>query len=246
MSHKSTPGQRGRLYLQAHRDSQYTNLPKAHREAKQEIMRQLEREDNTVRERAMVGSDKHFDQPLSPGEREHQRNWQQEESLDHGHVLTRRRELDHPTTPTAAGARTPARPPRGRGRRRSRTIRSVQQAASANPVGSATASAAGLFWELLTAGILLSILYLVLSKGGTNVTTSVLNGLTGALGRLASPTNDLFTPTTAAKPSSSSKRAPARASTPTPTPRSFLGPMPPASVLGNKLPSYANLAPTIP
>jgi hypothetical protein len=236
MSRQSTPGQHGRLYLQAHRDSQLTNLPAEHRQAREDIMSQLERKDQGIRERALTGSNRHFDQPLTPGEREHQRNWQQQEGLDHGQVLDRRRALDQPAT--ARGQRASS-----RGRRRPSMTRrgpsTTRRAIEHNPVGEGAAGAAGLFWELITAGVALSILFLLLSKTGSTAYSSVLNGLTGALGRLADPHNDLFTPSAPQKAPSAPQKAPS-------VKRANARPPASAGVFGPALPSYATLTPTIP
>jgi hypothetical protein len=193
---KSTPGQRARLYLEAHRDSGMTGLPDEHRQARQDIMSQLEREDPGVRERALVGSDKHFDRRLEKGERSYQQSWQRREGLDVGDVTKRRKDLDRDQDAPApiSGGRRPGtrrrgRSPRGGGRSPIRTITRNAPAAAG--------SVAGIAWELFIAGIAVSLLYLILTsseKGGNDVLEDTLTGVTGAFTRLTDPKDTLFSP----------------------------------------------------
>lgn len=194
---KSTPGQRSRQYMQMHRDSGYTGLPDEHRESREEIMRQLERQDEGVRERALVGGPKHFDRPLTKDERSYQQHWQREEGLDVGDVERRRKDLGS-SSPKPRGRRSQGagrrhQPPGGR--RRS-SFRRVAAPVTSSPTGEAAASGAGLFWEMFAGGIVLSLLLLVLSSKGTKVTSGILGGITGAFARLADPSSDLFGPST--------------------------------------------------
>lgn len=239
---KSTPGQRSRLYMEMHRDSGYTGLPDEHRESREEIMRQLEEKDAGVRERALVGGPKHFDRPLTKDERSYQQHWQREEGLDVSDVERRRKDLGS-SSPKPRGRRSQGAGRRS-GRRRSTFRRAVRPVASA-PAGEAAASGAGLFWEVFAGGIVISLLYLVLSSKGTQVTGGILGGITGAFNRLADPTNNLFGP--------SKRPATKRAAAPTGTGGGAplaggLAPKTPTGkqIIAGPLPSFATLTPTIP
>lgn len=242
---KSTPGQRARLYLQAHRDSGMTGLPDEHRQARQDIMSQLEREDQGVRERALVGSGQHFDRRLEKGERSYQQNWQRREGLDVGDVTRRRKDLDRDQdAPKPSGGRRPGTPgPRrkygGRGRSPIRRI--------TNNAPAAATSVAGIAWELFIAGVAVSLLYLVLTsseKGGNNVLEDALTGVTGAFARLADPTNNLFGPakaTAAAAKTSTAKTAATQV--PQVGPSKSAGSSVVSTTFGAALPDFSTLSP---
>jgi hypothetical protein len=239
----STPGQRARLYLEAHRDSGMTGLPDEHRQARQDIMSQLERQDPGVRERALVGSDQHFDRRLEKSERSYQQAWQRREGLDVGDVTQRRKDLDRDQdAPKPSGGRRPGthrRAPisrRGGGRSRIRTITSNTPPAAA--------SIAGIGWELFIAGIAISLLYLILTssekKGaGANVLEDALGGVTGAFTRLTDPTNNLFGPATkAAGKAKATARQVAQVG-----PSKSAGEAIVTSTFGAKLPNYSTSSP---
>ena len=208
---KSTPGQRARLYLQAHRDARMTALPGEHKAAREELMRQLEREDPGVRERALVGSDSHFDRPLEKGEKDYQRHFQREERLDHGQVLERRRALTASAAPHGGRRRpVPPRPAQHRARRAAqRTSGYVRDTAAA--VAPPPVKAGGnILYGALLAGVGLSMLYLLLTRTGATVSLTNLFG--GGFRRLASASTPLFgTPA----PSSNSSAMNAWLATPT-------------------------------
>lgn len=186
---ESTPGQRARLYLEMHRDTRMTGLPDEHRAARQDVIRGLEREDEGVRERALVGSDRHFDRPLSTGERAYQQHWQREERLDHGQVLERRRNLSGGSSPGGeheGRRRRTAVPPR-----RPSPTRPIRKAADA--VASTAAAVApapvtrgtGIALNAAAAGVGLAMLDLLLRNGKT--TGNLITAITGLFNRVVSP-----------------------------------------------------------
>jgi hypothetical protein len=248
--HKSTPGKRAHLYLQTHRDARYSNLPDAQRESREQLLGGLEREDPGVRDRALVGSAQHFDQPLSKGERAYQQHWQGEEGLDVGDVTRKRKELDRdPSVPTNPGRR-----PGAGGRRTSSGGRRRSSRAITRNAPAAATDVAGMFWDFLMAGIAISVLYLVLTssnkKGGTNVLLDSLSGFTGAFARLADPTNNLFGP--ASKSAAAATPAPSGTGGGAPL-KGGLAPIikkpskaTKAAVFGAALPNYSAVTPTIP
>lgn len=191
--HTSTPGQRARQYLEAHRDVRMTALPGEHKQARQDIMSQLERQDPAVRERALVGTDRHFDRPLNKGEKEYQSYWRREEGLDVGDTQRRARELDanhggrrRPAVPPRP---SPTRPPRSRAQRAAGYIQ--QTAATANTITPAPVKGGlSILYGALAAGIGFSILYLFLSKPGA--ATSLINFAGTGFHSLASPKTTLW------------------------------------------------------
>lgn len=196
---KSTPGQRARLYLQAHRDARMTALPGEHKQAREEIMRQLEREDPHVRERALVGSDSHMDRPLEKGEKEYQSHWQREERLDHGQVLDRRRALKGPSAHEGRRRPVPPRPAQHRARRAAARTTSYVRDTAAAVAPPPVKAGAGVFYGALAAGIGLSMLYLLLTH--TSVPVSLTNLFGGSFRRLIAADQPLFGSTPAALPS---------------------------------------------
>lgn len=203
---KLTPGRRAKLYLQAHRDARLTGLPGEHREAREEMMRQLQREDPGVQERALVGSDRHFDTPLSAGEREYQRDWRAREGIDHENVLERRKQLDAKPTP-AAGRGGGSRRPSKRSRRPIYTRRSrrrLPKPPTPSTIG-AGKSAAVFAWDVFMAGVGLCLLYLILRPRGNSVITGTLGGIGTAFAALVSPESPLIGHAQPAAASSSTK-----------------------------------------
>ena len=181
---KSTPGQRARLYLQAHRDARMTALPGEHKAAREELMRQLEREDPHVRERALVGSDSHFDRPLEKGEKEYQRHFQREERLDHGQVLERRRALTQPNLHEGRRRPVPPRPAQHRARRAAQRTTSYVRDTAAAVAPPPVKAGIGVLYGALAAGVGLSMLYLLLTRTGVAVSLANLGG--GGFRRLVS------------------------------------------------------------
>jgi len=193
------------MYLEAHRDSRYTNLSDEHRQAREDIMRQLEQQDASVRERAMVGKPaEHFSPPLTGPEREYQQHWQQENGLDPEAVRSRRRELDGRNEPEGK-PRGPSRQPVSHIRKTSnrrgwwgagraaKTFTAAAAAAAPAPVH----DAAALAWSLFTAGLGLCALYLILMRPA--IITTVVGGTVDGFEKFASPSYDLLPAKPAAK-----------------------------------------------
>jgi hypothetical protein len=228
------------------------------REAHEETMRKLEQRHPDVKRHALVGDNEDFDAPLNRNEREHQAWMRRQAGLTNTQVNAQRQELragdyGRPKPSDIYSAANPDPGPgsprsgRREGGRARRTLarggRRTARTLASNAPGPVH-DAASIFWELMVAGISISMLYLVLTsterKGGGNVVTSTLAGITGAFTRLALPTNDLFS-------------AAPKAAAPAPTVR--VGVSSPARVQqiqrvlggpGSRLPDLSNLAQAVP
>lgn len=226
---QSTPGQRARLYLEAHRDARMTALPGEHQEARKEIMRQLSQQDPSVRDRALVGSDRHFDRPLSKPEKAYQQHWQREEGLDVGQVRDARAQLEQPHEQRRRPV--PPRPSQTRPTPRSRvgqplhrraagyirdtaataaTVPSYVTQTAKVPSAPSASGGLGLFYGTLTAAVAFSMLYLLLTK--SSVATNLVGLATTSFTHIASPSKTLWEkpgPTAASDPLASYLTEPA-------------------------------------
>lgn len=230
------------------------------REAHEETKRHLEKRHPGVRAHAIVGTEKDFDEPLRKDEREHQAYLRHQSGLTNTQLAARRKELRD----TDYGRHSPSEiyqaankdrdqdaphKPRGRRpgaspRRRRRSLprigvggRSVSSTIAAGPAH----EAGNILWEIVIAGIALSLLYLILTgtEQKKGVVTSILAGITGGFRRLADPANNLFAPapkTTTAKKNSAPQVGPSKAA----------GSAEITRVFGPTLPNYSNLATTTP
>jgi hypothetical protein len=204
---------RARRYLQASMESGYTGLPAEHRQAKEALMRAHERAYRGVRDHALVGADQDFDEPLTPGEREHQQHLRRQEGLTHGQVLQMRRELRG--QPSADNRRAPA----GRRRRAVRTIaRQTGIASTASDTGSLVLKGLGVLFSL-------SIVYLLVNEEGQgpkafsgllNLIVGALHVAVGPVDPLGKQTMQLLGAAPAATASSSSNAPPSANSSSTP------------------------------
>ena len=193
------------LYIQAHRDAHYTNLPAAHKQAKLDILRQLEHQDPQVRERALIGGPRHTGQ-LSPSERSHQTYMREQAGISHAELLERRRALDQPPRVPSRGPQprpAPSRPslPPARPAAR-RAARAVARATPGVTGGKNTVI------RVIGVIVALSVLYLIVSKRGsgafaalTGITTGVFRNFLGSGDLLANPLGSTSTSTPAATPS---------------------------------------------
>jgi hypothetical protein len=177
--------QRARRYLQASMESGYTGLPDEHRKAKESLMASHERAYPGVREHALAGTDQDFDEPLTAGEREHQKHLRRQEGLDHGQILQMRRDLRG----QSAGNTPSRRSTTGRGRRVVRTL--------TNQTGVAPAASDAGSLALKTLGVLfgLSIVYLLVNDEhggqGPKAFSGLLKLVTGALQVAIGPVDPL-------------------------------------------------------
>jgi hypothetical protein len=183
---KPTHEARARRYLQASMHAGYTGLPPEHREAYEQQMRAHERAYSRVREHALAGADRDFDQPLTPGEREHQRHLRTHEGLQEHDVHRIRGELRNP-----------------RGQERHVASRSRRRGAGAGAGPRAAAAAAGAAggaipgiggntgMYLLGVGLLLCLLYLLIYGKGAHAITGIVNTLVGGVDAFVRPIDPL-------------------------------------------------------
>lgn len=208
-----TKEEAARRYLQADMAANYTSLPGEAKEAHEGTMNELERKHPGAKEHALVGSDADFDVPLVAGEREHQQHMRRREGLVHGQVLERRKQLREQGKPTRprprpssrgavrAGARA------GRSWYRSRPVRQTGIPGAVSSTGSTVMEAIGI-------AIGLSLLYLILSRKGSNAFSALLGGVVKAIDLLIQPIDPLggLASSTSSTSSSSSKTSPSTSS----------------------------------
>lgn len=185
---KLTKPAHARRYLQASMSAGYTGLPAEHRQAAEDRMRSHERSYPGVRRHALAGSRRHFDEPLSAGERSHQSHLRREEGLGEGEVLDLQRELDTPAR---------ARPPRAAGRERSRSStftgpRAARSAAAAGGgvISQVTGGGGGVMY-FIGGLLLLSLIYLLVAGKGVKVVTGLTNVVTGAVHTFVAPVDPI-------------------------------------------------------
>lgn len=173
--------ERARSYLGAHMTAANEELGAEHREAARVLMRNHEREDPTVRERALAGADEDFDRPLSAGERAAQRRWRSEEGLSEGQLREMRSKLrGEKKGPSPKSPRpqprpsTPSLP----------AIGDIWESSPAQSSGQLLLEAGGV-------GLTLILLYLLTAGKGSGVFSGLLNFLSGALGKLIEPLDPL-------------------------------------------------------
>jgi hypothetical protein len=128
----------------------YTGLPAEHREAKESLMRAHERAYPRVREHALVGTRKHFDEPLTAGEREHQSHLRREAGIENAEAERIRRDLDG----TSSVARARARHGAGAG-----------AGAAGGAIGSAIGGGGNTLLYAVGLGLILILLYFLLGEG---------------------------------------------------------------------------------
>jgi hypothetical protein len=181
-SSRLTRNARARRYLQASMEAGYTGMPAEYRDAKRSLMREHERAYPGVREHALAGARKHFDEPLGAGEREHQLHLRREAGLETPDVERIRRELE------------------GGGSAR----RATQRGRSS---GRSTPRAAGLVGDVATGGsggnivlyfiggaLFLSLIYLLLKggeSGGGKLITGVVGVVTGGVRAFIAPVDPI-------------------------------------------------------
>jgi murein DD-endopeptidase MepM/ murein hydrolase activator NlpD len=165
----------------------YTGLAAEHREAYEQQMRSHERAYPGVREHALAGADSDFDEPLSAGEREHQRELRRREGMQQADVLRTRAEL--------RGKRSQ---PRATRRRRSSSGRSAGPRAARAAAGAAGGALGGvtggggntvMYFVGLTLG--LSLIYLLVAGKGAGVLTAIVNTLVGGVRAFVAPVDPI-------------------------------------------------------
>jgi hypothetical protein len=211
MAQTKTPLSRERaaqLYIQAHRDAHYTNLPAEHKQARLDILRDLEHQDPSVRERALVGAPRHTG-TLNPSERSHQTYMRDQAGISHAELLERRRALDKPpgtSSPGGHGSRGQSRPAP------SRPVlprASAGQRRAARTIAHATPSLTGgknITIKVIGIIVALSVLYLIISKRGSGAFSAILGIGTGVVKNFLG-SGDILTDPLAASPASTAGTA---------------------------------------
>jgi murein DD-endopeptidase MepM/ murein hydrolase activator NlpD len=217
---------RARRYLQASMEAGYTNQAPEVREAKHSLMRAHERAYSGVRRHALAGARRHFDEPLTAGEREHQTHLRREEGMRNADVERIQKELD---TPPAE-------------RRRQRDTLAGRARAGAQPAidtARATASGAG---ELLPTGgggwmyavglgLSLILIYLLIAGKGAKAITGLVGIFTGGVRAFVAPVDPLAAAERALGAAPIATAGAASAATGSPT-GSGGGPVPKANAAG--------------
>ncbi len=194
MPSKTTPEKRAHRYLQASMHAGLTGLPAEHREAYEQQMRGHERAYRRVREHALAGSDRDFDQPLTPGEREHQRHLRTNEGIQEADVQRIRQELRGKPTTTAATRKPAASPRRATPRRasgRTRAIAAAGTGAAGDALHAATSNSGSTTIYILGVALLLILFYLLITKKGPTILTGAVNSLVGAAGAFVRPVDPI-------------------------------------------------------
>lgn len=176
---------RARRYLQASLESGFTGLPAEHRRAKQSLMREHERAYSGVRAHALAGSSRHFDEPLTAGEKEHQRALRRQEGMQQGDVeRIQREQLDEQRQ--AAQGRPQS---RGESREESRAERAAAGAAGATSasLGSLIPGGGGTVMYAIGLMLGLSLIYLLVAGKGAGVITGITGVVVGAVRAFIAP-----------------------------------------------------------
>jgi hypothetical protein len=189
-SSELTHEQRARRYIQASMKAGYTGLPAEHRQAYQDQMRSHERAYPRVREHALAGSDKDFDQPLAAGEREHQTHLREREGMQHADVLRTRNEL-RGTLGRAGHTATRARPAQRSAGARAAAATTSAASAGAGAVTAATRGNGSTFTYLIGVFLLLTLTYLLIAGKGVNAVSGIVNTIVGAFGAFIKPIDPL-------------------------------------------------------
>lgn len=192
MASSLTHEQRARRYLQASMSAGYAHQTPEAKQAAGELMAAHERAYSRVREHALAGADRDFDQALTPGEREHQRHLRTTEGLQEGDVQRIRNELRSNGQDGHRRAGTP------RNRAKSGASagpRAAQRAAAAGAGAAASVTGTGgnTFMYLIGVAIFLSLVYLLVAGKGTQAVTGIVHTFVGAAGTFirAEPKNGL-------------------------------------------------------
>jgi hypothetical protein len=185
MPSKPTHEQRARRYLQASMSAGYAHQHPDAKHAARELMNSHERAYARVREHALAGADRDFDEPLTPGEREHQRELRRQDAMQQRDVERIRQELRGTTPPGSrgrAGAPTRKRSTGERAGRAAATTSAAAITAATTGKGSTGLYLAGVF-------LLLCLAYLLINEkgGGVKAFAGGINLLVGSIGSFIQP-----------------------------------------------------------
>jgi hypothetical protein len=182
MASRLTPNERARRYLQASRTASNRQLGAEQRKAARGIMRGHEADYPGVRAHALAGARKHFDKPLGPADREHQRRLRKREGMTDSQLLEQRRELDQ--------ARAEQ-----RGEQRSQQLAGPRAAAAgATAAGGAISGVVGggnTFLYFIGVLLLLSLVYLLVAGKGVNAITGITGIVTGGVRAFVAPVDPI-------------------------------------------------------
>jgi hypothetical protein len=162
----------------------YTGLPPEHREAYEAQMAAHERAYSRVREHALAGADSDFDEPLTTGEREHQRELRRREGMQQRDVQRVRNEL---RGSTPGGRRRAPAQRAGGGSRRQRRPAAAAGAKATQALRAATTSGGSTLTYLIGIGLFLSLFYLLVAGKGAGAVNGIVNVIVGAAGAFVKP-----------------------------------------------------------
>lgn len=193
MASSLTPEKRARRYLQASQSAGYTGLPPEHRAAYEQQMAGHERAYKRVREHALAGADSDFDEPLSAGEREHQRELRRQHGMQQADVQRIRRELREPSRAASSSrSRPPRSPSPAGGRRRASTAAAAGAAASAtDALHAATSGSGSTLTYAVGIGLLLILVYLLIAGKGSGAITGIVKAGVGTVGAFVKPVDPI-------------------------------------------------------
>jgi hypothetical protein len=167
---------RARRYLQASMEAGYTGLPAEHKHAKESLMRSHERAYSDVRRHALAGTNQDFDQPLTAGEREHQRYLRTQEGLTEKDVRDIRQDLRGQDSKPASSSSTTS----------SRTAQTAS-AGALSAIDAATTGKGSLFLQIAGVFVTLALIYLLVAGKGTNALRGITNLIVSAATTFISP-----------------------------------------------------------
>jgi hypothetical protein len=174
-----TRQQRARAYIGDSMAASYTSLPGEAREAREARMAEHRRRYPDVVDHALAGSDAMFDRPLTAGEREHQRHMRDQAGLNHGQILEMRKHVKDELAEPPSRARRTGAAARGAARAGARAGRTYIRSEAAPKLS--VSSGGSITLQIAGVAIGLSLLYLVLSQGGSRGLSTLLNGVTGTV-----------------------------------------------------------------
>jgi len=214
---KLTRKQAARRYLQADMNASYTGLPEEAREIHEETKRRLVRSSGQeLPLLATVGTDRDFDAPLTPGEREHQRYMRTSKLADSSPqaIAEHRARLRNPPVPRGPRRRSPGPATRRASSSRSRAAPRRAASTATSAVSDAVAGRGNIFLQLLGWTLALSLVYLLVAGKGVNALGGIMNTIVGGVRTFitpADPIKSLEQALGATPPTSSSSTATAAA-----------------------------------
>lgn len=172
---------RARRYLEASMEAGFTGLPAENRRSREELMAAHERAYPEVREHALVGTNRDFDEPLSAGAREHQRELRRREGLKEGQVQEMRKQLRAPSStrrPSLEVITGPA---------------SSAAAAGQRAVGATglTRGGGNVVLQLIGVGLLLSLVYLLVAGKGVKALGGIASTVSGGVRAFVAPVDPI-------------------------------------------------------